>query len=214
MAKNCNFIEKLRTGGSLNRESFDNYIDNTKELNEVNCLIVGCGDIGSRIGKMCYSLGMKISVIKNDNSKNYYNFVNNYFSLNDLDIAVDNMDFVINLLPLTDKTKNIFNKKVFYCMNNNSYFINLGRGKTVNENDLIEVLKDKVIMGAALDVFDVEPLSDKSPLWDIEDVFITPHIANVSKNYWKNQIELFTKNINRFRNNNNLINIINLNRGY
>jgi phosphoglycerate dehydrogenase-like enzyme len=122
--------------------------------------------------------------------------------------------FVINLLPLTTQTKSIFNKKVFGKMKNNSYFINVGRGQTVVEEDLIEALRSKTILGCALDVFNVEPLSKESELWSMDNVLITPHIANVNKNYWKTQIELFISNLNRFRTNNTLLNVVNLNRGY
>jgi phosphoglycerate dehydrogenase-like enzyme len=99
-------------------------------------------------------------------------------------------------------------------MKPDSYFINLGRGKTVVEDDLIQILKDKVIAGAGLDVFDVEPLPKESELWNLDNVLMTPHIANIDKNYWKNQIELFIDNLQRFKNNKKLKNLMNLERGY
>jgi phosphoglycerate dehydrogenase-like enzyme len=123
-------------------------------------------------------------------------------------------DFVINLLPLTLKTNHLFDAKLFKCMKPDSYFINLGRGKTVVEDDLVQILKDKVIAGAGLDVFDVEPLPKESELWNLDNVLMTPHIANIDKNYWKNQIELFINNVQRFKSNKKLKNLMNLERGY
>ena len=99
-------------------------------------------------------------------------------------------------------------------MKPDSYFINVGRGQSVNEYDLIESLKNKQIMGAALDVFSKEPLSNNSPLWEMKNVIITPHIANLSTDYWDDQIKLFTLNLQKLKNNNLLLNQINLNKEY
>ena len=72
--------------------------------------------------------------------------------------------------------------------------MNLGRGQSVIEEDLIDALKHKVIAGAGLDVFRIEPLPLDSELWELDNVLITPHIANLDKNYWKNEIPLFIDN--------------------
>jgi phosphoglycerate dehydrogenase-like enzyme len=95
-------------------------------------------------------------------------------------------------------------------MENNSYFINIGRGETVIENDLIYALKNGIIAGAALDVFNIEPLSESSELWGLNNVIITPHIAGVTNNYWKKQCELFITNLNNFMYNKPMINQSNI----
>ena len=88
------------------------------------------------------------------------------------------------------------------------------------EEDLIEALKNKSIAGAGLDVFENEqklpksPLSEDSPLWGMDNVIITPHIAGWSKNYWKKQMNLFKENLKRYKNSEKMLNKINLNRGY
>ena len=92
--------------------------------------------------------------------------------------------------------------------------MNLGRGQSVLEGDLVDALKHKVIAGAGLDIFRIEPLPLDSELWDLDNVLITPHIANLDKNYWKNEIALFIDNLRSFQNNSKLKNIINLKRGY
>ena len=200
-SKGLNFVNKLREEDNLTRESFDEYVNYVKQLDEIKCLIVGMGNIGNMLKVMLEPLGITVIGISRNNSEDLMEFIGD-------------SDFVINLLPLTTQTKSIFNKKVFGKMKNNSYFINVGRGQTVVEEDLIEALKSKTILGCALDVFNVEPLSKESELWSMDNVLITPHIANVNKNYWKTQIELFISNLNRFRTNNTLLNMVNLNRGY
>jgi len=99
-------------------------------------------------------------------------------------------------------------------MKNNSYFINVGRGQTVVEEDLIYVLKNNLIAGAGLDVFEKEPLSNDSELWKLDNVILTPHIAGLSKSYWDKQYKLFKDNFNRYKNSKEMLNIINLKRGY
>ena len=115
---------------------------------------------------------------------------------------------------MTPKTDSVFDYETFECMKSDSYFLNLGRGQSVIEGDLIDALKHKVIAGAGLDVFRIEPLPLDSELWELDNVLITPHIANLDKNYWKNEISLFIDNLKRFSNNYDLRNVINLERGY
>ena len=213
-ARGFHFVNQLRHKQKLTRNNFDLYFNSIKNLTKSKCLIVGFGDIGSRIGKLCYQSGLEVNVIKNDLNKGIPNYVNKSYTLNSLKKAVIDNDFVINLLPLTTSTYSIFNKEIFLNMKPDSYFINVGRGQSVNEYDLIESLKNKQIMGAALDVFSKEPLSNNSPLWEMKNVIITPHIANLSTDYWDDQIKLFTLNLQKLKNNNLLLNQINLNKEY
>jgi len=185
-SRGLNFIDRLRTNKNLNRESFDNYIDCLKEMRETKCLILGVGNVGSKLKSMLEALDIGVIGIKR----------NNY---DDLLKNIGQADFVVNLLPLTDKTKYMFDYQMFRKMKNDAYFINAGRGKTVVQKDLIKALRNKIILGCALDVFDTEPLPKNSDLWNLDNVLITPHIANVSKNYWKNQIELFISNVTKYK---------------
>jgi phosphoglycerate dehydrogenase-like enzyme len=99
-------------------------------------------------------------------------------------------------------------------MKSNCCFINVGRGKSVNEIDLIQTLNNNPNMTAALDVFNQEPLPSKSPFWGMENVLITPHIANLTPDYWDTQTSLFISNLYNYRHNKQLVNIINLNKEY
>jgi len=200
-SKGLNFVNKLRRENNLTRESFDKYIDYTKELNKTKCLIVGMGNIGHKLKDLLNSLDIEVVGL---NSKN----------INELEKYVSQVDFVVNLLPLTDETKHMFDHKIFDKMKHDSYFISMGRGQTVVEEDLIKSLKKGSILGCALDVFNTEPLPKESELWRMDNVSITPHIANVSKSYWNTQIELFISNVKRFRKNTKLLNTIDLNKMY
>jgi len=90
-------------------------------------------------------------------------------------------DFLVIVLPITAKTKEMVNAKTLRLLKKECYLINISRGKIVDEQYLIKMLKEKRIAGAALDVFDEEPLAPENPLWNMDNVVITPHIAGVSQ---------------------------------
>ena len=202
-SKGFHVIENLRSQGNLNRQNFDDFIPKIKEplFGNLKCLIVGHRDIGNELSTIFDLIGIQYdSVRSKDNIKD--------------SIKKSQSDFVINLLPLTPSTDGVFDYETFECMKSDSYFLNLGRGQSVIEGDLIDALKHNLIAGAGLDVFTIEPLPNDSELWSFKNVLITPHIANLDKNYWKNEISLFINNLIKFKNNSNLKNTINLKRGY
>ena len=209
LARGINYCYDLRYNlNNLTRNNMNNYFNKLQSVYGQTILIVGCGDVGNRVSLVCETMGMDvIKITSKDNLSSIYD-------------SLSEADFVLNLLPYTEKTKSIFNKKAFGNMKNNSYFINIGRGETVVEEHLVEALQNNWIGGAGLDVFENEqklpksPLSDNSPLWDMENVIITPHIAGWSNNYWDKQISLFRDNLNRYEKSEEMLNIINLKRGY
>ena len=167
------------------------------KLNEVfekKILFVGYGGIAKNIAKVCRSMNMKIYKIKRRKSKSTLNFKN-------LNKHVKDKDFIINLLPSTKLTKNIFNLKIFKNMNKKSYFINVGRGSTVSEKDLEIAIKKKYIAGAALDVIQKEPVKYNFSLLKYNNVVVTPHIAGIYSNYSNDQCNLFSDNLKKYLNN-------------
>ena len=180
---------------TLDRKTFDINIDNIKPFNEVKCLIVGHGRIGKEINRKLTALSMEVNFVTKGNDR---------MSL--LDIS--DYDFIINALPINDETSDYFNKDIFVKMNKNSYIINIGRGETVNETDLYSALKDKAIRGAFLDVVKDEPINEHNKLLSLDNVFISPHIANALYNSIDTQVQAFKNNLNRYKNKLELENII------
>ena len=210
----CNF---LRAEKKLNRFHFDKISNSIQDVYFQSILIVGLGEIGNKIAKVCNSLGMKIFAIKKKSVMKKPKYVKKIFQLKKLKKAVSGKDYIVNLLPVTNKTKNIFNKNIFNSMKKNSIFINVGRGGTVNERDLLKVLKKNRISGAGLDVMVNEPISMKSSFLKLKNVIITPHIAGVTNNFWDKQISLFFENLIRYKRNSNLQylkNFSNIKEGY
>lgn len=205
---------EISLDGSFSRSSFEPYFDRMLDLDDNNALIVGYGEIGKFLAYFLKSMGIKIKAIVKNPSGRQDSAIDSFHSLNELKNLVQETDVIFNLLPYTEETKQIFNKDVFIKIKEKSFFINVGRGETVEENSLIEFLKNGRIGGAGLDVFENEPLVNDSPLHKIDNVILTPHISAISPNYWKNEIALFKKNLNLYIQSKMLANKIDLSKGY
>lgn len=143
------------------------------ELTSKNVLIVGAGSIGSEVAKRFKAFDANVigvDLFPNDNP----NFTK-VLPLDELDNQLKSADVVVLTLPLTSDNAGFFDADKFNTMKNNAVFVNIARGKLVNENDLIESLEQSKIAGAVLDVFEEEPLAEDSKLWDFENVILTPH---------------------------------------
>lgn len=216
LARGVHHCQSLKVEKKLNRKNFDKISENIQDVFNQKILIVGLGGIGKKMTKICKAMGMEISVIKK-NANTVPSFIKKVLKLGNLKEAVKDIDYVVNILPLTEKTNNIFNKNIFKSMKKTSFFINVGRGGTVNEKDLLSAIKTNKILGAALDVMKEEPVKIKSPFLKQKNVIITPHIAGVTNNYWPDQFSLFSENLLRYKKKlklANLKNFSNLKEGY
>ncbi|MEH7011635.1 D-2-hydroxyacid dehydrogenase [Neobacillus niacini] len=157
------------------------------EMHEKTVGIIGVGTIGKEAAKIAKAFGMKVLGVRQSGKQQ--EFVDEMYTTNQLDIILPNCDYVVVTLPLTKETKRLFGSKQFDLMKPSAFFINIGRGEIVVEDDLITALQKGIIAGAGLDVFEQEPLSVGSPLWDMENVIITPHIAGSTEHYNQRVIE-------------------------
>lgn len=183
------------------------------ELFGKTAIIVGMGRIGERIAKLADCFGMEVYGIVRDLNKKRSGHIK-LFEMEDLNGLLKEADFVINCLPGTEHTMGIFDLKLFKRFKPSSYFINIGRGTTVVEKDLIRALEDKIIAGAGLDVFEVEPLPKSSPLWNLENVIITPHYSGWNPNYTERVIDIFIRNLEVYLKKETMPNLIDKNLGY
>lgn len=142
------------------------------ELYGKTVCIVGCGSVGTECAKRFFALGCR--VIGVDLHPHDNPFYEESASLDYLEEKLTVSDIVILTLPLTNESRNLMNEKRFACMKNWSVLVNIARGAIVNTNALIDVLENK-LYGAVIDVFEDEPLNADSPLWNIDNVVLTPH---------------------------------------
>lgn len=184
-----------------------------EELYGKNILIVGMGRIGERIAEISKVFGMNpAGIVRNLDKKRQTKIP--LLSIKDLEKAVKNNDFIINCLPGTDHTKGIFNKKIFNKFKETAYFINIGRGTSVVEEDLIKALEKNKFSGAGLDVFETEPLSNASKLWNLKNVIITPHFSGWTPRYTDRVIEIFCANLKAYLRGAKMPNLVNKELGY
>ncbi|MED1865941.1 D-2-hydroxyacid dehydrogenase [Fictibacillus nanhaiensis] len=176
--------------------------------------ILGTGAIGCEIARLAKAFNMKT-----------IGFNRSGHSAENCDVIVDRegistlygeSDFIVNVLPSTPHTYRFVGKNAFSLMKQNAVFINIGRGKTVDEEELITALQAEKIGHAVLDVFEKEPLKEESPLWDMKNVTVTPHLSGISPQYQERAIEIFCDNLTLYRNDKRkeMINIIPYDRGY
>ena len=139
--------------------------------------VLGLGDIGRSYARKVKALGAKCVIGVRRNVKDKPDYVDEIYSLNEVDKAVKNADIVVNVLPSSKETVGLFNQKFFNFMKVGAYFINVGRGDAVDQDALLEAIKTNRLQGAALDVTTPEPLPKDSPIWSESRILLTPHVA-------------------------------------
>jgi len=167
-----------------------------RECRDITVGIIGMGDIGSNVAKLCKSLEMRVIGCKRRVCE--MENVDKMYSLDDMSEMLPQCDFVVDLVPNTPESVGMIDEKIFRMMKPEGVFINIGRGKTVKTEDLVQALQNGVIAGAALDAIDPEPLNEDSPLWDMENVFITPHCSADSPNYFDRAIGVVAANLDSY----------------
>lgn len=166
------------------------------ELHGKTIGIVGLGRIGKKVAEIAKAFQMKVlATARHTNPEEH---VDQMFSMGNLVELLQNADFVVNCLPGTEETRGLFTLDKFKQMKRSSYFISIGRGFSTVEKDLITALQQKIIAGAGLDVFETEPLPVDSPLWEMEQVILTPHTAGKTPFYMNRVIDIFCENLQSF----------------
>lgn len=170
--------------------------------------IIGMGNIGKAIARTAKAFDMRVVGIKRSIAPVEY--VDEVLPVEELDQALARSDFVVMLLPINESTKNFMTASRFRAMKQGSVFINVGRGQTVDEVALAEALQAGHLRGAALDTFQQEPLPADSPLWDMTNVIITPHLAADTPMYMTRAFGLIAQNLPLFREGRPLISEVDL----
>ena len=167
---------------------------NLKELFEKNICIVGCGSVGTECAKRFNAFGCTVFGV-DINAKMDENF-SEIYGIEDIEEVLSEADVVIITLPLTNETYHIFNKRLLMNVKNGAVIVNISRGGVIDTEALIEALHDN-LGGAVLDVFEEEPLSCSSPLWQMKNVIVTPHNSFVGENNDKRLSKLILENIGK-----------------
>jgi D-2-hydroxyacid dehydrogenase (NADP+) len=158
--------------------------------------VIGTGVAGSAIGAALQALGMRVvGVSGTPREVDGFDVV---LPRQQLARAAAEADYLVNVLPADAANLNLVGREVFAAMKPRAYFINVGRGETVDEAALIEALAQRRIAGAGLDVFATEPLPAASPLWKMPQVFMAPHVGGLFEEYAEMAIPLIIRNMRAF----------------
>lgn len=161
--------------------------------------IIGFGNIGKAISQKAKAFEMKVIATRRLQKKiEHKKIVDELIPLSELDYLLGESDYVVIACPLTPLTKGMIGKEKLTKMKSTAYLINIGRGAIVDERALIQVLQNQKIAGAGLDVFSKEPLGEDSPLFKLDNVFLSPHVSGNFPDYQRYVIQQFIENLNRF----------------
>jgi phosphoglycerate dehydrogenase-like enzyme len=183
------------------------------EINGSTVGIIGLGGIGQEIARKASVLGMRVIGVKHN--PHSLEGVDHVYGPAQMEAVFKQSDYVINLLPYTSDTKGLIDKTMFASMKKTACFINLGRGPTVNQTDLIDALQKKMIRALFSDVYAEEPLPENSPLWEMENAVLTPHNAGVSPQYLARAMDIVRYNLQVYvSHSGEMMNLVDLDRGY
>lgn len=176
--------------------------------------IIGVGEIGKETARIAKAFRMNVMGVRHSGKPTDH--VDEIFTPDRLHEVLPKCDYVVITLPLTEETERMFGVEEFNSMKKSAFLINIGRGEVIVENELVQALQEKVIAGAGLDVFTTEPLEEHSPLWEMDNVIITPHTSGSTEHYTKRVIEdIFIPNLKRYINGEkNLKNLVDYQKGY
>lgn len=184
-----------------------------RELRGQVLLFIGFGAIGREVARVAQPLGMRIRAVTRSGLGDRA-LAEAFLPAANLHDALPEADFVVLAAPETPETRKLMGAREFALMKPTAYFLNVARGALVDEAALIDVLERRAIAGAALDVASEEPLPAESPLWKLENAFITPHMSAASEQLWTRQTDLLIENLERWFSGSDLVNRVDLFRGY
>jgi phosphoglycerate dehydrogenase-like enzyme len=176
-------------------------------------LIVGAGSIGTETGRLLRSAGLRVRGVART-ARPPDDAFESIVAPEGLRAELATADHVVNVLPITPATRHMFGAPEFAAMKPTAVFVNIGRGATVDEPALIQALEGGVIAGAALDVFEEEPLPEENPLWLMPNVMVSPHRAVDHEGWEADVVALFVDNFRRFVAGEPLRNVVDVELGY
>lgn len=162
-------------------------------LFEESVCVVGLGTLGQGVARRAVGFDMAVSGVRRTPTRVPH--VPEVYTPNELHEAIEDARFVVLTVPLTDATAGMFGPEEFAVMREDAYLVNVARGSVVQQDALIEALEAGQIAGAALDVFEEEPLPPESPLWDMDEVLVTPHVAARKRGYYEDIARLVRENL-------------------
>lgn len=197
-----------------------------EELRSKTIGIVGYGSIGREIARIATAFGMRVLAMQRGINHHDTGFSlpgigdpsgtlpDHFYSPTELPALLGASDVVVIALPLTTRTRNMFDEAVFQMMKPTALLVNIARGDICHESALIRALQEKQIAGAILDVFHQEPLPSDHSLWQLPNVFISPHCSSLTSFYAERAAQVCEENLRRYLGGEPMLNIVDKNQEY
>lgn len=198
LAKKLPQIVVLRQKHVWGQEMVWNSGPHPREVAGATLGLVGVGSIGRRVAEMASAIGMRVIAVREHVEKGTPEGIEKVFPPTQIDELLRQSDFVVIAAQLIPATEKLINASCLRVMKPEAYLINVGRGPRVDESVLFDALRANRIAGAALDVFQHEPLPADSPLWDLDNLLITPHTAGLTDKLWHRHYDHFSGNLRRY----------------
>ena len=170
-------------------------------------VVVGSGPIGHAITALLRAVGLRVEQVGRAARDGVHAF-------DALGSLLPGADFLVLAAPLTEQTRGLLDATTLGLLPGHARVVNVGRGALIVQDDLVEALREGRIGGAALDVFEVEPLPRSSPLWELDNVIVSPHMSGDIVGWRDALVDLFVENLTRFREGRELRNVVDPDRGY
>jgi phosphoglycerate dehydrogenase-like enzyme len=183
-------------------------------LAQSRLLVIGLGEIGSRVAAMAAGLGMRVTGVRRRPDQPRPAGVETVVTPERLLEVLATADVIVLAAPRTADTRAMLGPEEFAVMRPSAVLVNVARGRLVDDAALVAALERGQIAGAGLDAFTREPLPEDHPLWRLPNVLMTPHVAPFGGDYWRAAIDLFLDNVARFRRGEPLLNVVDKARGY
>jgi len=188
--------------------------DASRSIRGATVGVVGLGAIGSAVAGAMAGLGAEVRAIRRRPNLPAPEGVAWVGGPDELDDLLRRADVVVLAAPQTAATRGLIGARELGLMRRDAFLVNVSRGKLVDERALVQALTNHTIAGAALDVFEHEPLSPASPLWRLPNAIVTPHSSGFREDYWDAVTDLFCENLRRFERGDPLLNVVDLDLGY
>lgn len=195
----CGVLQLYKASGVFYRQAAERIWRQDRSLKELcgkNVLILGAGSIAAETGRRFRAMGCFVTALCRHPAESDCFDVQKHVSC--LDELLPESDIVILAAPLNEESFHIFNRERFENMKDGSVFVNISRGGLVETDALVQALESKKLYGAVLDVFETEPLESSSPLWQLENVIITPHNSFSGENNGRRTFELIHRDLEKW----------------
>jgi phosphoglycerate dehydrogenase-like enzyme len=211
--RGLDFAVRAQAEHRWDKESFDAADTPVCEISGATMGIIGFGGIGREVARRADALGMRVLAVKRTPGETPPG-VELLTGNAGLDRLLERSDVLVVAVPETPTTRGLVGARELALLPRGAILINVARGRVLDEAALIEAVRAGRLRGAALDVFEREPLSADSPLWDLPGVLITPHVSGTSRQFWRREADLIVRNIGRYLAEEPLLNAVNKQHGY